>query len=435
MPRTPATNLGISSSPPKEPENGYFTKGQWHCNCKPRLPAVQFQVRRESANKGRWFWTCQIPRTKGKTGNPANCGFFLWDDEAKQREKGAVLNNSRTEPSPRKKLVQTTLSASVKPRPEGPRHWTERTDVTPLAELERQVRGERSAPPVPVAAPAMQLDHGASAASSKTLDHDYAADLLSDMDEDLEEMVLATSSKPNNLRSTSAGSKRKQSEVEEEEEDYGLDDISSDEERLLVDITDSSTPPVGAKKRDAFATPATERRTNVDVAGGMPTPLLTDKSVRRVLFTEPEVSPSAKRQKIEDPGTSFSSEHSAVGGATPSRTTPTSSQEGPDAQTTPATLSAASSLPNITAEVLSILRSQKLDDTVLRQVSGALERYAAKAKGLERGRDASRLAVRKAEAKVAQLQERIADLENRRKLDAEARLKLRRGLIDLYTEN
>ncbi|RAL62774.1 hypothetical protein DID88_004616 [Monilinia fructigena] len=44
------------------------------------------------AKKGRWFYTCQEP--KETTG----CGFFLWDDKAKGREMGAVLNNTRTEP-------------------------------------------------------------------------------------------------------------------------------------------------------------------------------------------------------------------------------------------------------------------------------------------------------------------------------------------------
>ncbi|KAB8303874.1 hypothetical protein EYC80_005242 [Monilinia laxa] len=72
--------------------NGLFSDGNWQCNCNPRLPAVRFQVKKEGPNKGRWFYTCQEP--KEKTG----CGFFLWDDKAKGREMGAVLNNTRTEP-------------------------------------------------------------------------------------------------------------------------------------------------------------------------------------------------------------------------------------------------------------------------------------------------------------------------------------------------
>ena len=59
-------------------------------NCKTRLPASHFQVKKEGPNRGKWFYTCQEPKGSG-------CGFFLWDDNAKGREAHAVLNNSRFE--------------------------------------------------------------------------------------------------------------------------------------------------------------------------------------------------------------------------------------------------------------------------------------------------------------------------------------------------
>lgn len=62
-------------------------------NCSPRLPASHFQVKKESANKGRWFYTCQEPKEQ-------SCGFFLWDDDAKTREMKTVLHNSRSEAGP-----------------------------------------------------------------------------------------------------------------------------------------------------------------------------------------------------------------------------------------------------------------------------------------------------------------------------------------------
>jgi hypothetical protein len=70
---------------------GVFADGIWHCDCKPRLPAEHFKVKKESKNKGRWFYTCQNQAEK-------SCGFFLWDEDAKLREESAVLNNSRSEP-------------------------------------------------------------------------------------------------------------------------------------------------------------------------------------------------------------------------------------------------------------------------------------------------------------------------------------------------
>lgn len=62
-------------------------------NCSPRLPASHFQVKKESVNKGRWFYTCQEPKEQ-------SCGFFLWDDDAKAREMKTVLHNSRSESRP-----------------------------------------------------------------------------------------------------------------------------------------------------------------------------------------------------------------------------------------------------------------------------------------------------------------------------------------------
>jgi hypothetical protein len=71
---------------------GLFVNGVWHCDCDTRLPADKFQTKNGGKNHGRWFYTCQKSQ-------PSRCGFFLWEDEAKVREEGAVLSNSRTEPT------------------------------------------------------------------------------------------------------------------------------------------------------------------------------------------------------------------------------------------------------------------------------------------------------------------------------------------------
>lgn len=75
------------------PLNGFFDDGVWNCNCRPRLPAARFEVKKQGPNTGRWFYTCQEP-------NGVGCKFFLWDETAKEREKRAVMSNSRTEPLP-----------------------------------------------------------------------------------------------------------------------------------------------------------------------------------------------------------------------------------------------------------------------------------------------------------------------------------------------
>jgi hypothetical protein len=72
-------------------KRGLFVGGIWHCDCEPRMPADKFQTKNGGKNHGRWFYTCQKPQ-------PKRCSFFLWQDDAKIREEGAVLSNSRTEP-------------------------------------------------------------------------------------------------------------------------------------------------------------------------------------------------------------------------------------------------------------------------------------------------------------------------------------------------
>ena len=88
-------------------EKGRFENGIWMCDCNPRLPAEHFQVKKETANKGRWFFTCQRSssnRTKNSHlhipvhHEAASCGFYLWGDDAKPRMEAAVLSGVRSEP-------------------------------------------------------------------------------------------------------------------------------------------------------------------------------------------------------------------------------------------------------------------------------------------------------------------------------------------------
>ncbi|KAH6648292.1 hypothetical protein BKA67DRAFT_574303 [Truncatella angustata] len=454
MPSTKTTTFGISDSPTKKPTNGHFTKGQWLCNCKPRLPAVQFQVKRESRNKGRWFYTCQVDRTKGKTGEPARCDFFLWADDARLREEGAVLINSTTEPggssqddgkktslrTPRK-LVQTTLSARVEPREEGKRHWSHRTEITPIDELERAVGGSQNEHAQGAAlgggsgtaqnVSTIQATHSTS--DTKTVDHDYGTSDMDTSDEDELGRIAESASKPTphptrtireeQFQTPSAAAKRKRDVVDLEDDDL-FGDMSSDEERQLVAVTDSTSQL--SRSRDAFTTPAARRV--ADVAGGMPTPSLTDKSVRRVLFAEPEAggsSNSNKRQRNDHAGG-----YTPVGGPT----TPSSSQQAAGPSSSPATPGSGAGIAGITEEVMALLEGQKIDEQALKQVRSTLSKFAAKARGLEMGRDASRQALKKQDGKIAQLQSRITDLENRQKLDREVRKKMKSGLMHLYTE-
>ncbi|KAH8593636.1 hypothetical protein B0O99DRAFT_207186 [Bisporella sp. PMI_857] len=79
------------------PLMGIFQDGKWFCNCNPRLPAAIFEAKKETKNKGRWFYTCQR----------SQCKMFLWRDSAIAREKQAVLDNTRSEPEPARKQTIT----------------------------------------------------------------------------------------------------------------------------------------------------------------------------------------------------------------------------------------------------------------------------------------------------------------------------------------
>ncbi|KAJ5161233.1 hypothetical protein N7492_006625 [Penicillium capsulatum] len=91
--------LSPSKKTPITPRNtaplkkGLFKDGVWCCNCPKRPPAIKRQTKNNGPNHGRWFYTCQTPV-------PHRCGFFLWVDDAKPREKEAVLANSRSEIEP-----------------------------------------------------------------------------------------------------------------------------------------------------------------------------------------------------------------------------------------------------------------------------------------------------------------------------------------------
>ncbi|KAI0013447.1 hypothetical protein F4779DRAFT_563657 [Xylariaceae sp. FL0662B] len=389
-------------SPTKVQLNGLFRNSIWHCNCSPRLPAVQFQVKKDTPNRGRSFYTCQKERGKGN-----KCDFFLWTEDARAREMGAVLSNSRSEaetPS-RKPKRQTTLHESITPSKEK-RPWYEKTPVTSLADLNRGIFTGSTA-----TAESSTMKASPSGGPVEELNDDIS----SDEEDELVHIADANSQPRASPETPSAGSKRKQPDVEE------YSDFSSGDEEELAAMADSTGQSLGSqsKYRNAFETSAADRTHLAD--DGMPTPL-TGKPVRRVLFADPEVR-NSKRQRTDENIASLSQVTTAVSPFS----TPSSSQG--DA----ATPSKAST--TITQEVMALLKDQKVDEQVLHNIRVTLDKHAAKARGLERGRDASRDAAKKAEGRIAELQQRITDLENQRKMDAEARKKMRTDLMKVYCDN
>lgn len=71
-------------------------------DCSPRLPAQRFQVKKDSPNRGKWFYTCQ------KTGDK-KCGFFLWEEDARKAAEGNTFSSSS--------VATTTTPAKPLPGP------------------------------------------------------------------------------------------------------------------------------------------------------------------------------------------------------------------------------------------------------------------------------------------------------------------------------
>ncbi|CAJ2501741.1 Uu.00g045940.m01.CDS01 [Anthostomella pinea] len=382
-----------ASTPTKIPTNGLFQNGVWKCNCQPRLPAVQFTVKKDTVNRGRTFYTCQQDRNKGN-----QCDLFLWTEDARLREEGAVLSNSRNEVGTlsRKPMKQSTLHEAISPRKDK-RSWKERTPITPFGELESG----------PAAAPPGTRSTIQSSATMRASDPSAQEDDETSSDDEQADISHITNIQPSATQKAEAvGSKRKRPDEEDEYSDF-----SSGAEEELASIANSSSQHPGSqcKHRDALATPSAVR--SVGMQDGMPTPL-TEKPVRRVLFADPEVSSNPKRQRTEAGFTHPSS--------SPASTPSSSQQQEPG---TPGMDSA-----NLPTEIMGLLKDQNIEVSVLRAVRSSLEKHAATAKGLQRGRDASREAVKKAEGRIAQLQQRVADLENTRKM-------MRSQLLQVYSES
>ncbi|EFR02225.1 hypothetical protein MGYG_05228 [Nannizzia gypsea CBS 118893] len=80
----PGSEASPNRRPPwtgRKPETlrGLLLEGRWHCDCDPRRIAKHFETKNGGKYHGRWFYTCPKSRDMG-------CGFFLWSDEAKERE-------------------------------------------------------------------------------------------------------------------------------------------------------------------------------------------------------------------------------------------------------------------------------------------------------------------------------------------------------------
>lgn len=312
---------------------GLFADGIWHCDCTPRLPAEHFKVKKEGKNQGRWFYTCQ-------QSEPKRCGFFMWDEAAKQREEAAVLSNSRSEPGVM--AVQEGWSAGregVNGRPAG---------------AAREEVGQSITPPPP-----------------------YSSAIQN-------------------------ASKRTADEAGLDDEDFFPWPLTGQEEQELARAADSAAPatPHKALKTGVYATPAT--------TGKRKLPWLAQSETPKTSTTDQGYFGTPSKPPVTAPAPTTPSEQPTL----PTLTSPSPPTRYKDALHNPADASST-----LTSAVLAALKPATIAPDVLSAVRSVVSRHDLKTQGITKGRDVSRLAIKAKDAKISELQARIASLEADREVD------------------
>jgi len=367
---------GSRGAPRSSAPKGVFADGIWHCDCTPRLPAEHFKVKKESKNQGRWFYTCQNQE-------PQRCGFFLWDEDAKVREEGAVLNNSRSEPKSRQAPAAQDgwdagrsrggMFAGVDP-------MAKATDIDPAKRDDESMEDE-SPPPI-----YSSQQHSNNSVKRK-------ADTTNlDADNDSEDGLLPWP-------------------------------LTGQEEQDLIDAADSVAPPPEtprkAIKTGVYATPATtvektrtlpwlQESNNASDSPATPSALLRHQ-------TNHLDSPSKQATKTLPPIPEHTYPPTPTLQASTRNTQPDiSSAQGryKDAFSNP-----ADSASSLVTEALAALSGTAVSEDVLTTLRAILSKHDLKSQGVVKGRDISRLALKAKEAKIAELQARVASLEAERELD------------------
>lgn len=335
---------------------GLFADGIWHCDCDPRLPAEHFRVKKEGKNQGRWFYTCQ---------KQDRCGFFLWDEDAKPREEAAVLNNSRTEP-----VAQ-----------EG---WDAGRSRKSVHEERRQ-----------------QQPQGkglfAGGRSARVVDDEETASESSPPPEYTSVVPTASSSK----RSA------EEAELNDEDDEFGWA-LGEQADALEKKATAAGLQtPQKAQKTGVYATPATTAKRKLPWLEQPPTPA-TPKAAESAEYFETPSKPSAPAANRNEPETPYAPPTLATN-STPSPTT-----RHRDALTNP-----ADSSSSLTSEVLNCINGSnvKLPPNILSELRSIVTKHDLKSQGIVKGRDISRLAIKAKDAKIAELQARIASLEAEREVE------------------
>lgn len=284
----------------------------------------------------------------------------MWDEDAKPREEAAVLSNRRTEPggSNRPEVVQEGWNAgraAAAPSTAGKGLFA-RTDVR-----EEDEETASPTPPPPYSFPEKQRDGIKRTAQDAFMDDD---------------------------------------------EDYFPWALTGQEEAELATVADTAAleTPVKAQKTGVYATPATTAKRKLPWLQEQPT-TPTARSTIEYFAETPSRAPTAAAA-IADLATPQAPANLA-----------TAKSPSPPSRFRDALSNPADSGSSLTSEALSVLSSANVPPDILSKLRSVLSKHDLRAQGVTKGRDISRLAIRAKEAKVAELQARVASLEAQREVD------------------
>ena len=289
-------------------------------------------------------------------GEPKRCDFFLWDEDAKPREEAAVLSNSRTEP--RREGVQEGWNAGRARAAD-----TEPPRKGLFSSNGRVTTGREDA-----------------STASPTPPPEYSTD-------------------PDGVNGT-----KRTAQDADLDDDFGL---SGSEEEGLAKAADAASlqTPHKVQKTGVYATPATTGKRKLPWLELPTTPAAASKSTDDYPTT-PSKQPANNGRPIIEPETPSAPPTLATAA------TPSPPKRHKDALTDP-----ADSASSLTSEVLAALSSVSMPPQTLSNVRSILTRHDLKAQGVVKGRDISRLALKAKDAKIAELQARIASFEADREVE------------------
>lgn len=439
-------------------------------DCSPALPCLFLTVfkSKDRANNGKQFYSCQRDK---KTAN--SCGFFMWTDQARSREISYLMTNRRSE------LVQSQLQfPSTRAAGDGGSTVgkTQQLKQATLDNMAIRTRSSRRLKKNAAVAGNETADGGsgdeeAGSSTRATTDRSSRQARSADSQDVASSHTASTRTlrssgsqqqqqqqrRPGKQAESQPGTKRK-APANDEFSDFSdgeVEELAAIEQRSGGSSWTGST----TRTRDAFATPNVTGGRSIFAAhyrdegqaGGAGTGAMTTttpntgRSIRRVLFASDAQhgkggssnSTGSSHHGLDTPPNTGKRQRNTTEGAyTPSlpqrhtpHQTPTSVSRSfmMSGTTTPETSfssdlgpGSSQSPADITADVLDILRSQKINPAVLDDVKGALDSFSRRTAGYERGRDRSRREIQRQQKRIAELEQRAAALENSRELDRAA---------------